>query len=91
MPNLAGFHSGFVEFLKGLGSYDIPYRAALEYRTRKRLPLVPNRTIVGTQRDDPLNANTEEACRLAPQASPIEFPADLGETAGMIGSFLENK
>jgi pimeloyl-ACP methyl ester carboxylesterase len=88
IPSLDGFHQAFVELLKSLGSYHLPYRAALEYRTRERLPLVKNRTLVGTQRDDPLHANTEEACRLAPEARPIEFPADLAETAKMIGSFL---
>ena len=88
IPSLEEFHKAFVEFLKSLGSYHLPYRAALEYRTRERLPLVKNRTLVGTQRDDPLHANTEEACRLAPEARPIEFPADLEETAKMVGSFL---
>jgi pimeloyl-ACP methyl ester carboxylesterase len=88
IPSLEGFHRAFVEFMKSLGGYHIPYRAALEYRTRERLPLVGNRTLVGTQRDDPLHANTEEACRLAPQASSIEFSVDLGETARMIDSFL---
>jgi len=88
MVALEAFHAAFVEFLKSGPTYHVPYRAALEYPTRARLPLLETRTLIGTQADDPLQAYTNEAVSLAPHAIGITLPDGADDVAAAYDEFL---
>ena len=88
MVSLDAFHAAFVEFLKSGPTYRVPYRAALEYPTRARLPLLETRTLIGTQADDPLQAYTNEAVSLAPRAVATTLPDGAGDVAAAYDEFL---
>ena len=88
MVDLAPFHRAFVEMLKRIDTYHLPYRAALAYPTQARLPHIRIPTLIAASPHDPLQAHTTEAAGMAPRARSGVLPDDLEGTAALYEDFL---
>ena len=88
MVELASFQRAFVETAKRLGTYHLPYRAALGYPTAERLQLLQLPTLIAAHPDDPLQAHSPEAAELAPAGRWNALPDELAGVAALYEDFL---
>ena len=88
MVELASFQRAFVETAKRLGTYHLPYRAALGYPTAERLQLLQVPTLIAAHPDDPLQAHSPEAAELAPAGRWNALPDELADMAALYEEFL---
>jgi pimeloyl-ACP methyl ester carboxylesterase len=96
VPPPAVLHEKTVEVLKALGTYHIPYRAALGYDKAARLPLVTVPTLLACARTDMLLRYFDAVAALMPAADKaitpgVATPADAAATARLFGAFLDGR
>ena len=91
MVELASFQRAFVETAKRLGTYHLPYRAALAYPTQDRLKLLRVPTLIAAHPDDPLQVHSPEAAELAPAGRWNALPSELAGVAALYEDFLSGR
>ena len=74
MPPTAVVHGLLMEVLKAAETYPIPYRAAMTWPGRERLPLLRHPALVMSAADDPLLEDSREALGLVAGGEWLELP-----------------
>jgi pimeloyl-ACP methyl ester carboxylesterase len=92
-PTAAALHANFVEFLKAGTTYHLPYRAAIDFPTRERLPLLRVPTLLCCAPDDVLRGGLAEAGALTPNATVrltagMDTPEQVAATYDLYRAFF---
>lgn len=74
LPAPAVLHDWVVEVLKASETYHLNYRAAFQWKTLDRLPLLSRPTLMIAAENDPLIADTEQAVAAIPQLEYQPLP-----------------
>ena len=94
LPAPEVLHAKLVEVLKAATTYHHPYRAAMGYDKRDRIPRLTVPTMATCARDDMLNIYFDELRALVPGArgewiAGIHTPQAAAETAACLRAFLD--
>ncbi len=95
LPDAAALHAKVVDVLKAATTYHLPYRAAIGYDKRTRIPLLQVPTLAACARSDMLHIYFEELRQLVPGGrgawiEGVHTPEAAAATAETLRQFIDS-